>query len=556
MAERTTTAIPGVHVSERDAFPPALVGVATALPAFIGYTETAVLAGKPVLFQPVRIGSLADYERIFGKGFILLFDIVAGTEEVHDVAAQRWDAAKSRFVTEFHALERTARAGVFHLYDSVRLFYANGGGDCFVVSVGDYTDGGVSPRGVAIDGKKLAQGLDAIAVQAGPSLLVVPDAVLLAPTGTHGGMPVSADYDTVTRKMLAQCGQLQDRFAIIDVYAADRLHQAASMPDRLDAVVANVHTSVGDQWLSYGAVYFPDLVTSLHQPAEIRYTSLDLASNLAALQAILTDQAAYQHPDASAADLSPVRNQNPQFLVIKRLIAQIATTTDASSADGAAAVAQLDAQLGETLPLLRQMKNVIAARANLLPPSGAMAGVYALSDYTRGVWNAPANVTLNEVVQPSLAINNQQQGDLNVPIDGKAIDVIRYFVGRGPVVWGTRTLDGNSNDWRYVQVRRTIVYIEQSIKNALGPFVFEPNEPPTWIAVVAMISNFLQTLWSQGGLMGAKADEAFTVSCGLGSTMTPANIVDGEMIVQVTLQMIRPAEFIALTFRQKMRGPN
>jgi phage tail sheath protein FI len=141
-----------------------------------------------------------------------------------------------------------------------------------------------------------------------------------------------------------------------------------------------------------------------------------------------------------------------------------------------------------------------------------------------------------------------------MPLDGKAIDAIRQFPGRGTVVWGARTLLGNSNDWRYIQVRRTIVYIEQSIKAAMMPFVFAANDGKTWSTVVSAVSNFLQGLWSQGGLMGAKADEAFTVACGLGSTMTAQDILDGYMIVQVQLQLIRPAEFIVLTFKQKMQG--
>jgi uncharacterized protein len=197
---------------------------------------------------------------------------------------------------------------------------------------------------------------------------------------------------------------------------------------------------------------------------------------------------------------------------------------------------------------------VIANDADILPPSGAMAGVYTYSDQTRGVWNAPANVVLNSVVHASIGLNGEQQGSLNAPINGKSVNAIRNFVGRGPVVWGARTLDGNSSDWRYIQVRRTLVYIEQSIKAALNRFVFAPNDGNTWVAVVAMVSGFLQGLWAQGGLMGDKASDAFTVQCGLGSTMTGLDILNGYMIVQVTLQMIHPAEFIELTFKQKMEG--
>jgi len=122
------------------------------------------------------------------------------------------------------------------------------------------------------------------------------------------------------------------------------------------------------------------------------------------------------------------------------------------------------------------------------------------------------------------------------------------------VVWGGRTLNGNSQDWRYIQVRRTIIYIEQSIKIAINQFVFAANVASTWVAVTQMISGFLQNLWSQGGLMGDKASDAFTVLCGMPDTMTATDILNGYMVVQVTLQMVHPAEFIELTFKQQMQS--
>jgi phage tail sheath protein FI len=143
---------------------------------------------------------------------------------------------------------------------------------------------------------------------------------------------------------------------------------------------------------------------------------------------------------------------------------------------------------------------------------------------------------------------------MNVPLDGLAVNAIRQFPGRGAVVWGARTLDGNSQDYRYIQVRRTLIYIEQSIKTALAPFAFAPNTGVTWTSVNAMISDFLTQLWTQGGLMGDKPSDAFQVSVGLGSTMTAQDVLDGYMRVSVTLQMIRPAEFIELTFVQQMQS--
>ena len=165
---------------------------------------------------------------------------------------------------------------------------------------------------------------------------------------------------------------------------------------------------------------------------------------------------------------------------------------------------------------------------------------------------ASRSVGLSSVTSPTVKIDNDQQDGLNAPIGGKAVDAIREFVGRGTLVWGARTLDGNSNEHRYIQVRRTLIYIEQSIKRGLQPFVFNPNDAKTWTTVKSMVSNFLQDLWSQGGLMGATPSAAFGVQCGLGSTMTGQDILEGYMIVQVTVALIHPAEFIVLTFKQKM----
>lgn len=125
-------------------------------------------------------------------------------------------------------------------------------------------------------------------------------------------------------------------------------------------------------------------------------------------------------------------------------------------------------------------------------------------------------------------------------------------MGRGPTVWGARTLDGNSNDYRYVQVRRTLIYLEQSIKAAMNPFGSAANDGMTWMSVVAIVSDFLQNLWARGGLIGATSQEACSVSSGLGITMSARDVLEGYMVVQVLVQLIHPAEFVELTFKQKM----
>jgi phage tail sheath protein FI len=151
-------------------------------------------------------------------------------------------------------------------------------------------------------------------------------------------------------------------------------------------------------------------------------------------------------------------------------------------------------------------------------------------------------------------VPDEEQQSLNIDVNaGKSINVIRAFPGIGTLVWGGRTLDGNSTDWKYINIRRTLIMIEQSLKLAIRAFVFEPNDANTWITVKSMMDNFLVNLWKQGALAGAVPEQAFSVQVGLGSTMTGDDILEGRMLINVKLAIVRPAEFIIITFQQQMQ---
>ena len=163
----------------------------------------------------------------------------------------------------------------------------------------------------------------------------------------------------------------------------------------------------------------------------------------------------------------------------------------------------------------------MASQLNVLPPTPAIAGILTHNDIARGIWTAPANIELNSVVAPTVKVSRGAEENFAVPDDGKAVNLIKSFPGRGTMVWGAGTLDGNNYEWRYIQVRRTIMYIEQSIGQAIMPFRFAANTEQTWKMVTSLIGGFLNGLWRQGGLMGASPDQAFAVRCGLTTTMTP-----------------------------------
>lgn len=378
-------------MSSTTAFPSSIIGVPTSVPAFIGYTARAASS-----FTLVAIESMAQYEQTFGGG-----------------------AASGQ--------------GPFHLYNSIGLFYQNGGGNCYVISVGDYSG--------AVRRQDLEQGLAAAGAKSGPTLLVVPDAVLL---------PTLVDFAAIALQMLMQAGTLGDRFAILDVYGSENLTSRSSLETSVKSFLGAVNAS-----LSYGAAYFPFLQTA----------------------------------------------------------------------------------------------------SGVVPPSGAIAGIYTAIDQSRGVWTAPADVALAGVTGPTFNQNELQaylQALLKHPEEGMVNPICPLQAGNPPGVWSARTLDANSDDYRYIQIRRTLIYIEQSIKVALQQLVFAPNNAETWAAVTAVITSFLTSIWSEGGLVGATASEAFSVLCGIGSTMSAQDVLNGYMRVQVLLAMVRPAEYIELMFEQYM----
>lgn len=181
-----------------------------------------------------------------------------------------------------------------------------------------------------------------------------------------------------------------------------------------------------------------------------------------------------------------------------------------------------------------------------VPPSAAMAGVYARVDNSRGVWKAPANEVVRNVTGLSVTYNEAEQAKLNP----NGINLIRPLPGMGIRVWGARTCSSDGN-WKYINVRRLFIYLEESIKSNTGWAVFEPNDENLWSRVSGTIRVFLTTLWRSGALVGSSADEAFFVNVGK-STMTQDDILNGRLICVIGVAPVRPAEFVIFRVTQKM----
>ncbi|WP_374454970.1 phage tail sheath family protein [Nocardioides sp.] len=348
--------------------------------------------------------------------------------------------------------------------------------------------GGFKAVAAALDVDELQDALEPLSKVDEPTLIVIPEAQSL---------PI-ADYAALQNAALAQCNDLKDRFVIMDVHGDD---ESLSDPDAdLIEAVANFRTAGPGQFLKYGAAYAPNLSTILD----------------------------YAYDEAGGdVDVTHI-------------------------VDGAAPVTTTLAAV-PTNDLRERAIAAIRAKDLVLPPSGAIAGVFAKVDNDRGVWKAPANVPLVAVVRPTIELGNVQNDAMNVdPTAGKSVNAIRPFVGKGTLVWGARTLAGNDNEWRYVNVRRFFTFVEESVKKATDQFTFEPNDANTWVKVQAMIENFLTTQWRAGALQGIKPEHAFYVAVGLGKTMTPLDILEGRMILQIGMAAVRPAEFIVLRFSHKM----
>ncbi len=192
-----------------------------------------------------------------------------------------------------------------------------------------------------------------------------------------------------------------------------------------------------------------------------------------------------------------------------------------------------------------EMYDAGAKRSNYFPPSGAIAGIYARTDNSRGVHKAPANEVVAGCTGLSCAYNEGEQDILN-PI---GVNLIRAFTGRGIRVWGARTISSNGL-WKYLNVRRLFIYIEESIKANTSWVVFEPNSQVLWGRVTRTIESFLATCWRDGALMGTSPSEAFFVECGP-TTMTQDDIDNGRLICQIGIAPVKPAEFVIFRITQK-----
>jgi uncharacterized protein len=480
---------PGVYIVEESKFPPSVVPVETAIPAFFGYTRNTQYNGTNLINRPVAVNSLLEFQQIFGAApSIGSFAITLDEEgNVATPAADPGEGPNARF----------------RLAYALRHFYDNGGGRCYIVSLGNH-----AASAVATDiADAHLEGLEALAREDEPTLIVFPDLSGMAPadaTIVAQVAAVRASYHGVLVQALNQCASLGDRFLICDLWDGDVAGAEG---------ITAFRNGIGTRNLKYGAAYHPFIQTTM-------------AWNW----------------DESTITVTQVARRNDD-----------GTETRPSPHNGMS-LSALKSGSAESNPFIYgNVRAELARFSVVLPPAAAVAGVYSTVDRTRGVWKSPANESLASVRELSMRIDQDLNDNMNVEPSGKAINALRSFAGKGFLVWGARTLAGNDNEWRYVSVRRFFNMVEESARKASEPFVFEPNDANTWIKVKAMIENFLVVQWRDGALVGAKPKDAFYVNVGLGVTMTAQDILEGRMNVEIGMAVVRPAEFVVLRFSHKMQ---
>jgi phage tail sheath protein FI len=484
---------PGVYVQEISALPPSVAEVETAIPAFIGYTAKADrYAADDLKLVPTKINSLSEYERFFGRSAVEKDDAMNNSITI---SVQEPTATVPNYLVSV-SIDRN-KVSKYNMYYSLRHFFDNGGGTCYIVSVDKYDAGGTVNKDQILKGVDVVKDVDEV------TILVCPEAA----AGSK------EEYKSIVQAMISQAASLKDRFALVDPFQVtpkDKDNPSGQIDSDV-AIMRDASMSVDEN--RYAAAYYPNLQTTYNY----NY-GYDEATG------------AYHINDISIENYIDKEGEKVEGVKMN----------------------------GSKVPYGSALYSLIVTEFQkqfvVLPPSPAIAGIYARVDANKGVWKAPANEAVAAVVGPTIPMSDRDQSSLNIDANsGKSINVIRTFPGYGSIVWGARTMNGNDNEWKYISVRRFFNMVQESVKKSSQWAVFEPNTAGTWVKIQAMIENYLFLKWRDGALAGAKPEQAYYVRVGLGTTMTSVDVLEGRLNVEIGMAVARPAEFIVLKFTQLMQ---
>lgn len=514
-------AAPGVYVEEVPSSEKSLTATPTAIAAFVGFTEKAPTddPGDPEGLAPRLVTSWTQFEELYG-GF--------------------------------------CAGAVLPL--SVYGYFANGGSIAYIVRVPNAEPSG-QPSRLELPAPDRALGLP-IAVES-----LEPDADIAISVATDEDSDTGEDEPTPFTLTISADGQDVETFNNLTLGAGDRnvasvvngtstkvkvevlLDEATDLTGQLEVLKPGTYTlakaaptpvAVNGRKFAGSAsgraginglavaedvtmVMVPDLVTA----ATAEDGSVDLGMWKSVQTALISH--CEQNGNRMAVLDSPP-GMNPQQVKEWR-----------------SDVAMYDTQFAAFYYPWIKVDNPIGTNGDAevtIPPSGHVAGVWARTDDTRGVWKAPANDTIRGCLDVEYAVTQNEQSLLN-PI---GINCIRPFGTRGIRIWGARTLSSDS-DWRYINVRRLFNMVEAAVEQGTQYAVFEPNDMKLWEGVKRTLDGFLRGLWSSGALFGASADQAYYVKCDA-ETNPPESIDQGLMVCEVGIAPVKPAEFVVFRIAQ------
>ena len=520
---------PGVYVEELPSGSRPIEGVSTSTACFIGFTARGPMT------TPTLINNWDAYERNFGS----------------------YDASHGVFVGL--RAETTVVAGAAApigdpMGHAVSTFFLNGGGAAYIVRL---ADGAAAASGSINDGGVLLTVTAANEGSWGDDLVlrltlkeVEGSDVFLAEVGTGTGDDFNA-LETLG-EVVPESGQptameatinAASKLIRVDVPAA----QEAALRTHLEAAAGGVTevalSTAGDDGDAPGSDEFEDAFAALTKVRDISIIVLPGQTwDGGSSQAII--EQAVAHCEAQRNRMVIVDVPPGTELTDETTVQGLSLTTSTY------AVTYYPWPLSAN-PYYNPDSNPAAPRSVMVSPAAMAAGLWAKTDSRRGVWKAPAGIEfgLLGVSAIEFAVGDPEQDFLNP----SGVNAIRRQPGFGPVVWGTRTRSTRANpEWRYVPVRRTAIFIEESVYNGIQWAVFEPNDHRLWSSLRTNIDSFMNGLFRAGAFQGETANDAYFVRCGLGQTMTQDDIDRGMVIVLVGFAPLKPAEFVIVRIQQKV----
>jgi phage tail sheath protein FI len=514
---------PGVYVEEVDTGSKPIEGVATSTVGFLGITERGPVA-------PTLITSFSEYVRVFGR------------------------YVQDRFLPY-----------------AVEGFFQNGGKRCFVMRVASRQPAAV-PATRAIDGMLVSA--------VGPGTWGNRIAVKVTPASLNAGTPTTSSLF----KLTVMYWDVAPPTPIVD--PTDPAN--AQNPNRREPALLEIYDNLSpdpDRNTFYERQVngFSDLILVTRTPP------VPAASTPPTIPTALGTLAA--GADGPAVDLDdfkgdPAATSNKRGLFALDQVDEIAILVcpdEGNFAGIADAIIDSCENLKDRFAIVQSLFNAgtvanhrpprsskyaayyypwlrildpITKKEIEIPPGGHVAGIYARSDIERGVHKAPANELIRGLISdpqdPARALQLQITKGQQDILNPRGVNVLRYFPGRGPLVWGARTTTLDP-DWKYVNVRRLFIFVEESIDEATQWVVFEPNDEPLWARVRRSVSAFLTRLWMDGMLQGRTKEEAYFVRCDR-TTMTQADIDNGRLIMLIGIAPVKPAEFVIFRIGQWSGG--